>query len=307
VSAITFGAAHFLGGLASKRISPLRVTAVAALTGFTGFFPGLMFLSGTWSTGAMLWGCLSAVSSSLAIVLLYACLAIGPMSILSPIAAVISAIFPMVWGLLVEGERLGPWGYLGIGFALVAVVLVGLVPEGHPARPTVKGLVMAVGSGVMIGFFMILMDLTPKDSGLIPLLFNRGVLAIIMFTTIAIIAIVTPRASEHILEPVAIGATVGSGTRPTPDNAPTEPVAHRGWRPGLLLAIGSGLVDVVANTLLISGLHLGDLSVMSVLVAMYPAGTIILAAVILRERIAYVQWGGLILALIAAALFTFPQ
>jgi drug/metabolite transporter (DMT)-like permease len=61
-------------------------------------------------------------------------------------------------------------------------------------------------------------------------------------------------------------------------------------------------VDAVANVLLLVGIRIGDLSVISVLTAMYPAGTIILAAVVLRERIAPVQWVGLILALIAAGM-----
>ncbi|MEO7017865.1 MAG: EamA family transporter [Leifsonia sp.] len=57
-----------------------------------------------------------------------------------------------------------------------------------------------------------------------------------------------------------------------------------------------------ANVLLLVGLRIGDLSVISVLTAMYPAGTIILAAVVLRERIAPAQWAGPVLALVAAGM-----
>jgi drug/metabolite transporter (DMT)-like permease len=66
--------------------------------------------------------------------------------------------------------------------------------------------------------------------------------------------------------------------------------------------VACGVVDVVANVLLLLGMRAGDLSVMSVLTAMYPAGTILLAAVVLRERIAPVQWLGLALALTAAGM-----
>jgi drug/metabolite transporter (DMT)-like permease len=86
-------------------------------------------------------------------------------------------------------------------------------------------------------------------------------------------------------------------SRMMPDSRPQ----HR-WRPGLPLAIACGLVDAAANVLLLAGIRLGDLSVMSVLTAMYPAGTILLAAVVLRERIAPVQWVGLALALAAAGM-----
>jgi drug/metabolite transporter (DMT)-like permease len=68
------------------------------------------------------------------------------------------------------------------------------------------------------------------------------------------------------------------------------------------LAVACGLVDAAANVLLLIGIRIGDLSVIAVLTAMYPGGTIILAAVVLRERIAPVQWVGLILALIAAGM-----
>lgn len=73
-------------------------------------------------------------------------------------------------------------------------------------------------------------------------------------------------------------------------------------RTGLLLAMLGGFCDAGANVLILVGLRLGELSVMSVLVAMYPAGTILLAALVLRERIAPVQWLGLALALTAAGL-----
>jgi drug/metabolite transporter (DMT)-like permease len=76
----------------------------------------------------------------------------------------------------------------------------------------------------------------------------------------------------------------------------------RGWRAGVPFALACGIVDAVANVGLLLGLRLGELSIMSVLTALYPAGTIILAAVVVRERIAPVQYVGLVLAIAAAAL-----
>jgi drug/metabolite transporter (DMT)-like permease len=69
-----------------------------------------------------------------------------------------------------------------------------------------------------------------------------------------------------------------------------------------VIIVVAGLSDVLANVAVLTGLRLGDLSVMSVLVALYPAGTIFLAAIVLKERIALVQWFGLGLALIASGL-----
>jgi drug/metabolite transporter (DMT)-like permease len=274
-SALIFGSADFLGGLASKRISPLRVTAIAAVVGLALLFAVYPIFGGAWSFRAVLFGGLSGVSGALAISLLYACLAIGPMSILSPVTAVVSAIVPAGVGIFVAHNRLGPLGYVAIGLALVAVVLVGFVREKRAVRPTLRGLTMAVLSGAFIGLFLVLINLTPKDSGLVPLIANRGVNAIIMAITVGILAIVARRR----------GAPVAGG-----------------WRPGIRLAIACGIVDVVANCGLLLGIRLGELTVIAVLTALYPAGTILLARIVLKERIAVVQYVGLAAAIAAGAL-----
>ncbi|MGB4779010.1 EamA family transporter, partial [Microbacterium sp.] len=80
----------------------------------------------------------------------------------------------------------------------------------------------------------------------------------------------------------------------------TGPLAPRGaW----LLAVACGFVDATANLLLLLALRAGgDLAIVAALTAMYPAGTVLLAAVVLRERIAAVQWVGLALALTAGIM-----
>jgi drug/metabolite transporter (DMT)-like permease len=275
VSALVFGSADFLGGLASRRMSAVLTTAIVALAGLVVLLLGLPLFGGTWSVQAVLLGAASGIAGAIAIGLLYACLAVGPMSILSPLTAVVSAIVPLVFG-LVGGERLGTIGYLALGLAVVAIVMVGFVPEKGAVRPTVRAVLMAVGSGAAIGTFLIIIDAAPDDSGLIPLVVNRVVNAAIMFTIVAIMVIVARRRS--------------SGP------------AHGVWRDGLRLAIACGVLDAIANVGLLIGVRTGDLSVMAVLVALYPAGTIILAAVVLRERIAPVQYAGLVLAIVAGAM-----
>jgi drug/metabolite transporter (DMT)-like permease len=269
-SALVFGAADFLGGLASKRIAAIRVTALVSATGFAVLLVLLPFVGGAFSVEAVGLGALSGLTGSIAIVLLYASLAIGPMSILSPLTALVSAIVPLTAG-LIRGERLGPIGYVAIGVALVAIVLVGFIPERGAVRPSLRGILMAIGSGAMIGAFLIIMDLTPSNSGIVPLVVNRGVATAIMFTVVAVLAI---------------------ARRPSTG----------GWAPGLRLALACGVVDALANVGLLVGLRIGELSVVSVLTALYPAGTIILAAIVLKERIAIVQYVGLALAIAAAAM-----
>ncbi|THG34489.1 EamA/RhaT family transporter [Glaciibacter flavus] len=311
--ALIFGSADFLGGLASKRVSPLVATAVAALTGLVLLLVALPVIGGEFSSGAVLWGGLSGVSGAVAISLLYACLAIGPMSILSPLTAVVSAVVPLAVA-LIGGERLGSLGYWALGIALVAVVLVGFVPEKGAVRPSLRGILMAIGSGAAIGIFLVLIDLSPDDSGLAPLVMNRAVNGSIMLVTLGVLWVVgrRPRGGQETggggADAGASGADAGASVADVGGEADggtvVVAVADRRAvvRAGIRFAIACGVVDAVANTLLLFGIRVGDLSVMSVLTALYPAGTILLAAIVLRERIAPVQWVGLVLALTAAGM-----
>ncbi|ERK69992.1 DMT family transporter [Leifsonia aquatica] len=274
LSAIVYGSADFVGGVAARRIGALRVTAVGAVSGLVLLFLSLPLVGGAWTPAAIGWGALSGVIGSVAVFLLYACLAIGPMSILSPLTAVISAIVPLTWG-LIGGDRFAPIGYVALGVALIAVVLVGFVPERGAVRPSGRALLMAVGAGVFIGAFLILLDQTPADSGVVPLIANRAVNGAIMWTVVGLVLL---RARTR------------------------APGGDRFTAPGAGLAAASGVLDASANVLILIGLRAGDLSTMSVLVALYPAGTILLAAIVLRERIAPVQWIGLALAIGAAGM-----
>jgi drug/metabolite transporter (DMT)-like permease len=198
----------------------------------------------------------------------------------------VSAIFPVLWAIL-GGEELGLIGFVGLGLGLVAIVLVGFIPEKNAVRPSIKGLSLAVGAGILIGAFMIFIDQAPADAGLTPLISNRIASATIMGGAIAVLALMG--AARRRRAGVSAPATHEGG------NA-------SGWRAGLKLAILCGFVDGTGNALLLLGIQIGDLSVMSVLTAMYPAGTVILAAIILKERVAPIQAVGLVLAIVAAAM-----
>lgn len=273
-SALVYGAADFFGGIASTRIPAVKVVAGSGLIGLLVLIPASALTGGTWSNEVLLWGVLSGMAGSMGILTLYMALAIGPMSILSPLTAVMSAIVPLSWG-LINGERLSLIGYAALGIALVAVVLVGFVPEKGAVRPRLRGVLLAVLSGTLIGTLLILLDAAPDDAGLLPLTVNRMTHAVILWTIVGVMAL-------------------ASRSR--------QPSERPAWRRVIPLIVAAGLADSTANILMVTGFRLGDLSVVAVLTALYPAGTIALAAIVLRERIAPVQWVGLVLALTAAAL-----
>lgn len=307
LGALIYGGADFLGGMAARRMRSIAVTAVAATAGLIALLTvALPIVGGAWHGPDVLWGVLSGVSGVVAVGLLYACLAIGPMSILSPLTAVVSAIAPMLWG-LASGDRLELAGYLGLAVAVIAVVLVGFVPGARIVRPSTRGLVYAVGSGLAIGAMIVLLDQTSDDSGVVALVTNRIVNAAITWSIVGVLMLVAVRAGRP-----AAGALIAGGARlgaaPSGHADLEHAIAHQAVvasRPDIrawLLAIGCGLTDTAANVLLLIALRTGDLAVVGALTALYPAGTIVLAALVLRERIAAVQWIGLVLAVAAGAL-----
>jgi drug/metabolite transporter (DMT)-like permease len=272
VGAAIYGASDFFGGMAARRISSLRVTAIASVTGLALLLLGSIVIPSVWSAAALLTGALSGLAGALAVTLFYACLAIGPMSILAPITALGSAIVPIAVG-FVRGERLSPFGYLGLAVGLIAIVLICFVPGEGRVRPSRRGVLLAVGASVGVGLYLVTIDLSPSSSGLAPLLVCFAVTTLVM-----VLILLAGRLRSRAEKPATL------------------------TRSALSFALLCGATDGIAATLILVALRLGDLSVVSVLNALAPAGTIVLAAVVLRERIAAVQWAGLVTALIAAGL-----
>jgi drug/metabolite transporter (DMT)-like permease len=290
--ALVFGSGDFLGGMASKRMGAFLATGIAGIVGLFVLFGLIMFIPGEISSGTIWWGLLSGVAGALAILLLYAALAIGPMSILSPLGALISAIFPVIWALVVSQENLAWFGYVALGIGALAIVLIAFTPEKNAVKPNLRGIIFASVSGLLIGVFLVIMDQVPADSGLYPLVFNRFVNIGIMFSAVGIMALIRWAHRTGLL---------GRDGKARADLVVGE-TGRIDFKNGILFALGCGVLDSVGNALLLLGIQSGNLSVMSVLTAMYPAGTIILAAIVLREKITKLQLAGMVLALSAAGL-----
>src|SRR3954452_5512387 len=114
LGALVYGSADFLGGLAAKRLRSIVVTAISAASGLAALAIALPLLGGAWTMRDAWPGVLAGVVGVGAVALLHACRAIGPISSLSPLTAVVSSIPPMLWGPLLSKEKLPPLGYLGL-------------------------------------------------------------------------------------------------------------------------------------------------------------------------------------------------
>ena len=148
-AALIFGSADFAGGVAAKRISAVRVTAIGGLSGLVILLLVFPLFPSVWSTKGVLLGGITGITGAFAVVLLCACLAIGPMSILSPLTAVISAVVPVLSGVL-RGEHLNALGYVAIVVALAAVVLVAIVLRERIAPVQIVGLALALVAAALL-------------------------------------------------------------------------------------------------------------------------------------------------------------
>lgn len=270
-SGLAWGCADFIGGLAARRVGPLRVMVLSypagailltliALTVVPGHVDGTVV---AWSVFVGLTGCT-------AIFLLYAALALGPMGIVSPLTALGSAAVPVIAG-LIRGEAVTVLIVGGMALATVAVVLVSREPGPH-RQVTARALLLSAGAGLFLGLCLTGLGLAPATSGIWVSALGRWI-------------------ASGLLLVVAVVLVVRQGRQP--------------WTPyPLVLAVAAGALDGVANGLFQLAAQRTELVVVAVISSLYPAATLLLARWLLGERLSRVQVVGVLLALGAIVTLT---
>jgi drug/metabolite transporter (DMT)-like permease len=271
-SAVAYGTADFLGGLASRRGPVFGVVALAQVAGLVALLVLLPWLGGPVGISDLAWGAAAGLAGAAGLLLFFRTLARGAMSVVAPITGVTGAAVPVLVGLL-GGERIGLWAAVGIALALVAVVLVsaegGLRALGA-IRPAL--LVPALGAGIGLGLAFVLLDRTADTSGLTPLVAVRLASAVLVVV-------------------LALGGRQ----------------SLRVGRAGLPLVLLSGMGDMTANALFLLAVHQGgQLAITGILASLYPVVTVALAQLVLRERLVGTQIAGLVAAAAAVVLITLP-
>ncbi|MFH8774370.1 EamA family transporter [Streptomyces sp. NPDC017958] len=265
-SSLAYGCADFLGGLGARKAHVLRTVMVAAPASLAVELLLWPVLGASFDTAALGWGAASGVASAAAFALLYRTLAIGPMNVMSPVTALVSAALPVGAGLL-QGEHLTAAGLLGLPLALVAVVLVSAGHGAGSARPSRTALLLALGAGGAIALQLIFLHQAPSDSGVAPLIVGRAVSSAV---TLAAAGVMHRRLGPE--------------------------------RPAYAMSAAAGVLDSLANLLFLLAARSGDLTVVAVITALYPAGTVLLARGVLAERIHRGQLLGLGTAAVAVGL-----
>ena len=274
-TALVYGFADFFGAISSRKLKPIFVTLFSGLSGLVFLMAMSPIFGLSANPQAIFWGILAGLGSAIAVTTLYASLAIGPISIISPLGAVMSALVPMFFGILFKGEQFSLFGWFALMGILIAVVLVGFVPSKDARLPSVKGLVLGVTAGSFIGLILIFINQSPPNSGLTPVVMMRLVSA----STIALFVLISFLISKNV-------------------RAGEFSIGKKFW---LIVAL-TGILDSSANVFFLFAMRFGSLTVVSVLTALYPLGTIILARIFLKEKIAKVQLAGVLLALSCSAL-----
>ena len=259
-------------------MSTIAVVVIAQGAGLVPLALLLPFLPGSPTRGDLLWSAAAGLAGSAGVGLLYRALAVGMMSIVAPTTAVCAVVLPVAVG-VAGGERLPLVTQVGIGLALVAIVLVsqqdGATPAaGGPdeARPTARsvlppGLALAFVSGIAIGLFFLALARTGAGAGVWPLIVSRSV-SVVLFSAIAVAA------RRSIRMPRAVGG----------------------------VAAACGVVDMLANALYLVASRGGPLSVVVTLASLYPASTVVLARVVVGERLSARQTAGVACAIAAVVL-----
>ncbi|MCP3993147.1 MAG: DMT family transporter [Actinomycetia bacterium] len=274
MTAVIFGSGDFCGGLASKRASIIQVVGGSHLVGLVG----VLLVSAVSGTSAelrdLVLGAASGIFGGIGVGLLYRRLAVGPMHVVAPLTAITSAMVPAAHG-VVSGEQLAVIAWLGIGTGLVAIGLVSSSSVDHDetAPVTPQALIESLLAGVGFGTMFILLDATDPGSAPWPIVGARIVTGLGL-TAVLLVIWVWGR-QETLF--------------------PTDP---RTWR---LIAI-AGLLDTMANVGFLYATGRGALAIVAVLTSLYPIATVVLARLLLDERMTRAQGFGFVGAIAATGL-----
>jgi drug/metabolite transporter (DMT)-like permease len=264
VSAACWGAGDFSGGLATRRSNVHSVIIGSQVVGIVLLIGlALAFAERMPSPDHMLWGSIAGVAGTVGLIALYRALASGRMGAAAPVSAVITAAVPAIFGMLVEGL---PRTLQLIGFGL-AVIGVWFVSRTEDAAIHINELSLPVAAGFCFGIFLIIIHRVSESSILWPLVAARtaSVSMILIYATFA--------------------------------RQPRLPELKR-----LPLIALVGVLDAFGNAFFALAAQIGRLDMAAVLSSLYPATTVWLAWLVLKERITRPQTVGIVATLAAIVL-----
>ncbi len=266
-AAASFGTGDFCGGFATKRNSVYSVIVISQVFGLTllagmAVTLGEPMLSGT----NLVFGGLAGLFGTLGLVALYTGLARGRMGVVAPVSAIVGTVLPIIIGIFLEGT---PSGWQLFGLALGVCAIWYLAGGGSATSFHLRELGLPILAGIGFGFFFVFIDQVSEVAIFWPLVTAR----IVSITMITIFIV---------------------GRRKK---------AAMSWNLRMFcIVLLAGIFDAAGNILFALASSLGRLDIAATLTSLYPAGTVFLAWIILRERLSRQQWFGVVIALSALLL-----
>lgn len=276
MAAVLYGSADFLGGAASRRASAIAVLSVTAPFGEIILLTVALVAGGPIRFAGLWWGMAGGATGGAGLIVFYAGLAAAPMSVVAPVAALVSTVLPVAVA-VAQGERPGPPVVAGGALCLIAITLVSMQERrtaagGGPVRSPARGLACGVAAGVAFGLFFLFLRNAAASGVLWPAGVSRLAGAVI-----------------------ALGAAVVTRTRP---------VWWTSGRRVFVMALASGAFDAIANVCYVLATRAGLFGLAVVITSLYPGVTVLLARLTLGERMRPVQRAGLVLAAVGIVLLT---
>jgi len=267
-SALAYGVADFSGGLAARRAALFPVLVLSQAAG------GLAVAAWAFGSGTPLppladlaWGLAGGVAGAFGLLLLYRGLARTTVAVVAPSSALFAALAPALAG-FAFGETLSASALAGAALCVPAILLMAGERLGAAsAEKTRSALAHGVGAGILIGFQLLAVSMAGEDSGVWPLVAARASAVAVLLVPVA-----------------ATRSGLGAPLRALP------------------LVLGAGLADSGGTVLFLLATRSGPLALASVVSSLFPAPTVLLAALVLKERIPATRWAGLVLALAGVAL-----
>jgi len=272
-AAVLYGGGDFIGGLATRKAHVLTVLMLVETAGASAALIAAAISPGAVSMAGLAWGFSAGVVGGLGLIIFYVGLATGPMSVVAPVSGLVSTVLPVAVA-LAWGERPGAGVYAGALLCLVAIVLASSAGDGDTSRESGRRPGRAIGYGVASGTAFGLFFLLIRNAG------QSGA--------------VWPVAAGRIGELVAVLSTAAVLRRG---------LSGRGLDVRLLLAAAfAGVIDVVANICYVAATRTGMFGLAVVMASLYPGVTVLLARVVLGERLRWVQRAGLAIATLGVVL-----
>jgi drug/metabolite transporter (DMT)-like permease len=286
-AALMYGSADFLGGAATRQARVLAVLPLSAGAGAVIMIAAAVFSGAPFRTGGLGWGVAGGAIGGVGLMIFYAGLAAGPMSVVAPVSALMATVLP-VGVALAQGEQLTALEYTGVLLCLVAIVLVSSAapssgsqdePRGRGLRGLLAGtgfhgraVGYGLGAGTAFGLFFLFIRYAGQSGTIWPV----GAARVAGLAVVMVAAAVTR----------------------------TRPVLVRSSPRLILATAGSGIVDAAANICYVLATRAGLFGLAVVLTSLYPGITVLLARFVFHERMRAPQRAGLALAAAGVILVT---